>query len=172
MQMISFIHLENILEEKNIRTLDTREYIGALRELVREGREVSMVIAGSSMSPFLVHKRDQIAFREPDRKLKRGDIVFYERVGGQFVCHRIYKIKPEGLYMVGDNQTVIEGPLQESQVFALITRARRKGKWISSGDFWWDFFEKVWIRIIPLRRALLLGYTALSGKRHKGKEIE
>ena len=43
-----------------MKTVDTRSYISVLRELVEEGRTVSMIISGSSMAPFLIHQRDAI----------------------------------------------------------------------------------------------------------------
>ena len=72
-----------------MKTVDTREYVSMLRELTEEGREVSMLIAGSSMNPFLIHQRDSICFRKPDRELKKGDMVFFQRPDGAFVMHRI-----------------------------------------------------------------------------------
>ena len=92
-------------------------------------------------------------------------MVFYQRATGQYVMHRICKIKPEGYYMIGDAQKEIEGPLERGQIFALITKVRRKGKWMGPGDFWWDFFEHVWIRIIPIRRFVVKAYSIISRSR-------
>lgn len=136
------------------RTVDTREYVSVLREIAEEGNVVSMRIAGSSMSPFLCHGRDYIYFTKPDRELRRGDMVFYQRDSGQYVMHRIYKVRSEGYYMVGDAQTQIEGPLRREQIFARIIRVKRKDSVLEPGDFWWEFFEHVWIRLIPLRCVL------------------
>lgn len=141
-----------------MKIVDTYEYVSMLKGLVEEGKEVSMLIAGSSMSPFLCHQRDSIYFKAPDRKLKRGDMVFYQRESGQYVMHRIYKVKEDGYYMVGDAQTEIEGPLKREQIFALITKVKRKDQFIEPGDFWWEFFEKVWIGLIPLRKTLVTVY--------------
>ena len=116
------------------------------------------------MSPFLVHGRETICFGKPKRKLKRGDMVFYQRKNGQFVMHRIWKIKTEGLYLVGDAQQEIEGPIDEAQIFALVNRVKRKGKWIGPGDFWGEFFAKVWIRIVPLRRCVVKAYGVICRK--------
>ena len=146
-----------------MRAVDTYEYVSVLKELVENGKEVSMLISGSSMTPFLGHQRDYIFFKKPDEALKRGDMVFYQRKSGQFVMHRIYKIKPDGYYMVGDAQTEIEGPLERNQIFAIITKVKRKGKWIEPGDFWWEFFEKVWIRIVPVRMVTIRLYGLLKG---------
>ena len=49
--------------------------------------------------------------------------------------HRIWKILPEGYYIVGDAQTQIEGPVKREQIFALITKVRRKERWMKPGDF-------------------------------------
>lgn len=138
--------------------LDTREYIMILKSLVDEGREVNMHVLGSSMAPFVVHERDVIYFKRPERKLRKGDIAFFQRKNGQYVVHRIYKIKGNQYYFVGDSQTVIEGPIDEGQIFATVTRVKRKGKMIGPGDFWWEFFARVWIRIIPVRAFLVRLY--------------
>ena len=142
-----------------MKTVDTREYVSMLRELTEEGREVSMLISGSSMNPFLIHQRDSICFRKPDRELKKGDMVFFQRPDGAFVMHRIWKVRPEGYYIVGDAQTEIEGPVRREQIFAIVTKVCRKGKWLGPGDFWWEFFEHVWIRLVPWRRKLITGYA-------------
>ena len=76
--------------------------------------------------------------------------------------HRILRVKPEGLYIVGDAQSEIEGPVRQDQVFAIITRVRRKGKMIGPGDFWWEFFEHVWLCVIPLRRGIMALYARRS----------
>lgn len=141
-----------------MRIIDTVEYVSVLRELTEAGQEVSMRISGNSMSPFLIHGRDSICFRKPDRPLKAGDMVFFQRLSGQFVMHRICKVRPEGYYIIGDAQQVIEGPVQREQIFALINKVNRKGKWIGPGDFWWEFFAHVWLNVIPLRRTFVKLY--------------
>ena len=152
------------MENIRRRVVDTREYVDVLRELTQEGREASMLVAGSSMNPFLIHYRDFIFFKKPDRPLRRGDMVFYQRETGQYVMHRILRVKPEGLYIVGDAQTEIEGPVKPEQVFAIVTRVKRKGKMIGPDDFWWKFFEGPWLWIVPLRRVIMFIYARLQGK--------
>ena len=144
------------------RIVDTNAYVSVLRELAEDGDVVSMQIAGSSMSPFLCHRRDYIYFTRPEGKLRRGDMVFYQRDSGRYVMHRIWKVRPEGYYLVGDAQTQIEGPLRRDQIFARIIKVKRKGKMLEPGNFWWEFFEHVWIRIIPVRKVLAGCYGVLS----------
>lgn len=147
-----------------MRQVDTKEYVSMLKELVEDGKEVSLIISGGSMTPFLGDRRDFIYFQKPDRELKKGDMVFYQRDSGQYIMHRIYKIKPEGYYMVGDAQQEIEGPLRRNQIFALITKVKRKGKIIGPGNFWWVFFEKVWINMVPVRRLIMMIYSRIMSR--------
>jgi hypothetical protein len=144
-----------------MKIVDTTEYLSVLKELVEEGREVRLKIAGESMVPFLREHRDEVFFRKPTEALKKGDIVFYQREGGQFVMHRIQRVKPEGYFIIGDNQTVVEGPVAKAQIFGVVTKVIRDGVEMGPGDFWWEFFEHVWIRMIPLRRCVMRVYRCL-----------
>lgn len=146
-----------------MKYVDTREYVSVLRELTEEGKLVSMLIAGGSMTPFLIHQRDYIYFEKPKRELRKGDPVFYQRDDGQFVMHRICKVNKDGTYdIIGDAQNYIEHGIRRDQIFALIVKAKRKGKIIGPGDFWWEFFEKVWIRIIPFRGVMTKAYSIVA----------
>ena len=126
---------------------------------VEEGKEVSMMISGSSMNPFLIHQRDYILMKKPEEELKAGDMVFFQRRDEAYVMHRIHHINKEGkLFIIGDAQVDMEGPIDKEQVFAIITKVKRKGKWIAPGDFWWEFFEHIWLHLIPFRRFLMKLY--------------
>ena len=144
-----------------MKVLDTYEYVSALRELTDAGQEVSIVIAGNSMSPFMVHERDKVCFKKPDRPLKKGDMVFYQRDNGQFIMHRILRVR-DGCYdIVGDAQIDIEKDIRDDQIFAIVTKVCRKGKWIGPGDLWWNFFEKIWINLVPYRKKIMAVYAKI-----------
>lgn len=135
-----------------MREIDIHEYMNALMDIIQQGKDVSFLITGSSMSPFLCHQRDTIIISKPDQPFHSGDMVFYIRPNGQYVMHRIHHLDHEGnLYLIGDAQTEIEGPLHPDCVFGIIHKVIRKGKSLDAHDFWWIFFEKIWIHMIPLR---------------------
>jgi len=152
------------MNQRVIRYVDTREYVGVLRGLIEEGHEVSMLVSGSSMSPFICHQRDTIFFKKPDAPLKKGDMVFYQRDSGQYVMHRILRVRGDMYDIVGDAQTEIERGVRRDQIFAIITRVKRKGKMIQPGDFWWAFFAHVWTKLIPLRPLIARSYAKISSK--------
>lgn len=137
------------------RIVDIDTYLPVLMDLLRQGKRVSLTVTGNSMSPFLIHGRDQISFRQPDGPLKRGDMVFFQRRDGAYIMHRILRVDQDGSYtVVGDGQQFPEGPVASEQVFAVVDRVCRKGRWIGPGDFWWDFFAGPWLRLLPLRPLL------------------
>lgn len=135
--------------------IETKIYLSFLKEMIEQNMDVSIVISGNSMSPFLVNQRDVIYLSKINRKLKKGDLVLYQRLSGQYVVHRIVKVKKSGYYLAGDNQIAIEGPILDKQIFGLVTKVKRKGKWIEAGNFWWEFFEHVWIWVLPWRMIIL-----------------
>lgn len=126
-----------------------------------------LVISGSSMTPFLVHGRDTVYLSRLNRPARRGDILLYRRQNGAYILHRVYRVQPDGrLTMVGDAQTVLEPDIAPEQVIAVVTAALRKGRRQAPGSLWWEFFEKVWIRLLPLRRLLVRGYTRIKRSLH------
>lgn len=141
-----------------VKPIDTNEYISMLRSIVEEGKEVSLTISGSSMAPFLIHHRDRIFFSKPEKPLKRGDMVFFQRMNGQYVMHRIRRVAGPDYYLIGDAQTETEGPVRREQIFAVVNSVQRKGKRIVPGDFWWRFFAGFWLVIIPFRRMIMNVY--------------
>ena len=65
------------------------------------------------MYPLFHPGRDEAVIEAyPIHLLRRGDIILYRREQGILVLHRICRITSDGFYLVGDNQTEIEGPLR------------------------------------------------------------
>ena len=148
--------------ENNRRIVDIYTYMPVLCDLLSQGKEVSITITGNSMSPFLIHQRDEILISPPSGSWKKGDMAFFKRTNGHYIMHRICRVEKNGdCYFVGDAQLAIEGPIKSAQIFGKITSVKRKGKWIGPGDFWWEFFEHIWLNIIPLRRGCQRIYTKI-----------
>lgn len=139
-----------ILLEEYRRLLESEDRIEAL----------PLVITGGSMTPFLVGGRDTVYLSRLTRPARRGDMLLYRRRNGAYVLHRVYRAE-ETLTMVGDAQTELEPGICPSQVMAIVTRVERKGKSLGPGAFWWEFFEEVWLRMIPVRRGIMKLYAAV-----------
>ena len=103
------------------------------------GKAVSFKIHGNSMFPLLVGERDRV-------------VALYRRDDGSLILHRIHHVSDEGVYMVGDNQTGIEGPLKRSQVLGEATVFIRKGKRIKKNDPGYVMYAGIWLMARPFSR--------------------
>ena len=158
-------------EKKPVRLVDTQEYMEMIRALLEDGQEVSMIVTGNSMRPFLKHGRDKICMKKTDRKLRKGDIVFYRRENGQYVMHRILKCGDQSYTLLGDGQIVPESGIRQEQIFARITKVQVRGKWIGSENFRWRFFEHIWIRFWGIRKLGLSFSSKVQNLKKSSKEI-
>ena len=137
--------------ESQTRVLPPEVLIPELLALLEQTPSVPLTISGYSMTPFLAHGRDTVFLSKVTRPLKKGDMILYQRTSGQYVLHRICRVHPDCFDLVGDAQTEIETGIRPEQVLAVVNAVRRKGRLLKKGDFRWDVFEHVWLRMIPLR---------------------
>ena len=147
--------------EHKVKTLEPEQLMPQLLELLEVTEPVPLVISGSSMTPFLVHSRDTVYLSKIRQPLKRGDMVLYRRSSGNYILHRVYRAEEDSYTMVGGAQLQLEPGIRPDQILAVVTAVRRKGKLLQKGSFWWTFFEKVWIRMIFLRPAVMAGYARM-----------
>lgn len=134
-----------------MKTLDTKEYLDTLCELAESGREVSTVVSGGSMLPFLSSGRDIVYLRKPETPPKKGDVALFIRNDGSYILHRIRFIRKDGYYMIGDRQIATEGPIKLSQIAAVAIKVRRKGKLLTPKSTTWKFYKHIWLRTVRLR---------------------
>lgn len=160
-------------KEAQIKVVDTQKFIDALIPLLDQGKEVQLPVAGSSMSPFLADGRDALLLRKISGAVKKGDMVLFRRRSGQYVMHRVCRVRSENgnmcYYMIGDGQMQVEGPIMRGQILAVVSLVKRKGKWIGPGNFWWKFFRIVWLNIVPLRPAAIRGWSVFKRSREKNE---
>ena len=135
-------------------SLPLKDIYPLIAETLGGGGEVYITVRGSSMSPFLHDGRDQAVFASvADRRIRRGDIVFYQRRGGQFVMHRVYSVDAEGtLTMLGDAQVALEPDIEPEQIIALSKAFIRKGKRIECNSFIYKSYSYLWYLAYPLRK--------------------
>lgn len=134
-----------------------------IREIVGAGGVVRLTVTGQSMFPTLVEKRDSVLLKKPDR-IKKGDIVLYQRKNGDYVLHRIVKKKKGEFSLCGDNQTMVECPIYRQQIFGVVSGIVRKGVTIPVTDVKYRVVSFIWTRFIGLRPFLLRNYVKMKRK--------
>lgn len=127
-----------------------------VEELLREGNNVSIKVRGYSMYPFLIPGKDSVIV-EPAAGMdafKRGEVLLYRRATGLLVLHRVWKVKNDGLYFVGDNQMEIEGPLDRKQVIGKMVSFEKNGRYHDVSWAPYYISSRVWLFLRPLRGSI------------------
>jgi hypothetical protein len=133
-----------------------------IEALLAEGRTIQLHPEGYSMYPLFVPGRDEAVIAPlADHRLRRGDVVLYRREQGILVLHRICRVTQEGIYLVGDNQTQVEGPLAPDQVKGILVEIVRRGKHIKSTQPVYVAVSRVWLFLRPVRRPIQLAAAGL-----------
>jgi len=120
--------------------------------LLEDGKTIEIHPHGFSMYPLITSPSDSVIVQPTaGETLKTGDILLYRRKSGLLVLHRICRIKEDGFYFVGDNQTEIEGPLQTQQLLAKVTHIKRKGHTFSIKHPVYRICSRIWLILRPVR---------------------
>ena len=134
------------------------EQIYEIEPLLKAGACIQIYPQGYSMYPFIDPRRDEVVLAgiEEGSALRRGDVVLYRRENGMLVLHRIYKIGQDGLYLLGDHQTAIEGPVRREQVKGKMTGMVRDGRYMDVGNLGYRMLSVVWLWLRPARRVIMV----------------
>ena len=133
-----------------------------IEHLLEAGKAVMVKPQGYSMYPAIVPGRDAVIVQKVDTsKLKRGDVVLYRRDTGILVIHRLYKRDKKGYYMVGDNQTMVEGPLRADQIKGKMTVLIRKDKKIYTDSLLYRVPCAIWLFMRPVRRPVSIAVASV-----------
>lgn len=125
-----------------------------LEKLLSEGNTVQIKPKGWSMYPMIRPGDEAVIAPVNAGKLKRGDVVLFRREGGILVLHRIWKVSEKGLFLVGDNQVEVEGPVKREQIRGRLTAFIRKGKMISVRNPAYRVLTSLWLRLRPIRNII------------------
>lgn len=124
-------------------------------EIKRSGRLVYTNV-GDSMNPLIRQGRDVMVISAVNGRLKKYDVPLYKRDSGQYVLHRILKVRKDDYVICGDNRWCREFGISDRHIIGVLTSVIRDGKEVPVTDrkykayvhLWCDFF---WVRAFILR---------------------
>lgn len=125
-----------------------------IEEKLNSGASVTIQPKGTSMLPLIHQGRDEVILKKPQGKLKKYDIAFYKRASGQFVLHRVIKVRKNDYVFCGDNQTIYEYNITDDMILAVVDKLIIDGKKISSTDKGYLRYCKKHLVSIKKRRAI------------------
>lgn len=123
--------------------------------VINESGKLIYTNVGNSMMPLLREHRDLLIIEKVNGRLKKYDVPLYKRSSGQYVLHRILRVRKTDYVVCGDNRWKKEYGVTDDQIIGVLTEIVRDGKVITVNDWkyrvyvhlWCDFY---WIRAIFL----------------------
>ena len=79
------------------------EKITIEQAIEQNGYHLSTIV-GDSMMPLLRNRRDMVKVVAPPERLKKYDLPLYKRPSGEYVLHRVVKVKKNHYIICGDNR--------------------------------------------------------------------
>ena len=97
-------------------------------DILREKGELIYTNVGDSMFP-LIQPRDLLVIKKWDgTPLKKYDIPLYKRDSGQYVLHRVIKVRRNDYVLCGDNRRWKETGITDKHILGVLTAIIRDGK--------------------------------------------
>ncbi|WP_297957724.1 S24/S26 family peptidase [uncultured Ruminococcus sp.] len=122
--------------------------------LERDGRLVYTNV-GDSMRPLIRQDRDLLIIEKPNGRLKKYDVPLYRRDSGQYVLHRILKVRSEDYVICGDNRTNKEYGITDRHIIGVLTAVVRGGREIPVTDRKYRLYVHMWCDFFPIRAFIL-----------------
>ena len=124
--------------------------------LIAEGRNVTHLVRGNSMAPFLADRRDKVVLSPfSEKQLKRGTVVLARDTSERIVLHRIVRHSKGKVILMGDGNARETETTDVAHIMGMATLLIRKGKTYSVTGCHWKIYSFLWINLLPLRRILL-----------------
>lgn len=133
-------------------------------QLDAEGKLV-YINTGDSMMPLIRQHRDILIITKPDewknldydgtKKLSRLDIPLYKRDSGQYVLHRVLKVRKNDYVICGDNRFSREYGISDRHVIGVLSSIVRDGKEMSVKKGKWRIYAHLYCDFFYIRALIL-----------------
>jgi len=122
------------------------------------------------MMPLIKQDRDLLIIKPVHSRLKKYDVPLYKRDSGQYVLHRILKVRPKDYVICGDNRWHKEYGITDRHIIGILTAVVRNGKEISVNDWKYRLYVHLWCDLFPVRAVIVHVISKISrykrGKKH------
>ena len=120
----------------------------------RDGRLVYTNV-GDSMRPLIRQDRDLLIIDRANGRLKKYDVPLYKRDSGQYVLHRILKVRKNDYVICGDNRYSKEYGITDRHIIGVLTAVVRNGREISATDWRYRLYVHLWCDFFSIRAFIL-----------------
>ncbi len=126
-------------------------------EEIRLNGKLVYTNVGDSMLPLIRQGRDLLVISKVEGRLKKYDVPLYKRGSGQYVLHRILKVREQDYVICGDNRYHREYGITDRHIIGVLTGIVRDGKEISVKSFSYRLYVHLWCDFFYIRALILRG---------------
>ncbi len=124
-------------------------------EEIEKSGKIIYTNVGDSMMPFIKQGRDVLVISKAEGKLKRYDVPLYKRDSGQYVLHRILKVRENDYVICGDNRCSREYGITDRHIIGVLTGIIRDGREIPVTDLKYRIYVHLWCDFFPVRAFII-----------------
>lgn len=124
-------------------------------EEIEKSGKIIYTNVGDSMMPFIKQGRDVLVISRAEGKLKRYDVPLYKRDSGQYVLHRILKVRENDYVICGDNRCSREYGITDRHIIGVLTGIIRDGREIPVTDLKYRIYVHLWCDFFPVRAFII-----------------
>lgn len=124
-------------------------------EQIEKNGKLIYTNVGDSMQPLIRQGRDLIVISKVSGRLKKYDVPLYKRDNGQYVLHRILKVRKDDYVVCGDNRWSREYGITDKHIIGKLTSVIRSGKEVSVTDIKYRLYVHLWCDFFFVRALLL-----------------
>lgn len=124
------------------------------KEYLESNKVLIYSTTGTSMLPLIREGLDTVQIEKPNRKIRKYDVVLYVRDNGQYVLHRVVRVRKDGYVLIGDNQYILEKGVRRDQIIGIMVAVFRGEKLVKTTSMKYKLYSRriVWFRF--LRRVI------------------
>lgn len=124
-----------------------------IRELISEGKTVTLTVKGNSMNPFLVSMRDQMTLGPwKDEDIRKGCVALVKDSRNNYLIHRIIERDEKTVTLLGDGNIGFTETATMENIIGIMYSITRKGHTWTSDSFVWKLYSFTWMLLAPVRR--------------------
>ena len=119
-------------------------------ELRRSGKLIYTNV-GDSMLPLIRQDRDLVVIGPVSGRLRKYDVPLYRRDSGQYVLHRIVRVRETDYVLCGDNRIRREKGVCDRQIIGVLTAVVRNGRTVPVTSLRYRLYARAVCALYPLR---------------------
>ena len=122
--------------------------------LLNEGREVCFIPKGNSMLPFIRGEKDSVVLKKK-ACVEVGDIALVRLPESRYVLHRVVKVSPEEVVLMGDGNWRGQERCHPADVLGTVAYIVKGERQVRPGK------ARLWKALLPFRRYILAMYRRI-----------